>query len=342
MVVDRHRRDLLWIAVAAAALLGGVVAGGSGGPGRGTPATPPARDPVIAAAGDIACDPGSRSFNDGAGSRTACRQLAVSELLLDPAIDRVLALGDLQYHCGSKVAFAESYDPSWGRVKDRTLPVAGNHEYLTESDEPAGGRHTGCDASNAGAAGYFDYFGAQAGNPAEGWYSVNLGAWHLVALNSNCRRVGGCDADSPQARWLRADLAAHPAACTLAFFHHPRFSSGDHGSDPDYVELWEVLHARGVDVVLNGHEHVYERFAPQTPQGTPDDRYGIRQFTVGTGGSNHTGITTVAPHSEVREDTVFGVLRLTLHATAYSWEFVPEAGATFTDTGRAECHGPPA
>lgn len=339
-----RRRGLLWGAAALGAVL--VLVGVlfvTGRPGRsdafgGT-------DPVIAAAGDIACDPGSRGFNDGAGTRSSCRQFAVSDLLLDPAIDRVLALGDLQYYCGSKPAFQESYDPSWGRVKDKTLPVVGNHEYLTDTGATGTaetGTRTGCDAANEGAAGYFDYFGAVAGAPARGWYSLDLGAWHLVALNTNCSKVGGCDAASPQLQWLRADLAAHPATCTLAFFHHPRFSSGDHGSDPDYTPLWEVLHEGGVDVVLNGHEHIYERFAPQTPHGEPDARHGIRQFTVGTGGSNHTDITAVQPNSEIREAGAFGVLRMTLRPTGYSWQFAAEPGTTFTDSGAERCHDRPA
>jgi acid phosphatase type 7 len=342
--VSNRRRRVLWAVVAAAALL---LVGGLGF--VGTRATEPGRpealrdaDPVIAAAGDIACDPASRSFNDGAGRRTACRQLGVSDLLLDPAIDHVLALGDLQYHCGSKVAFQESYDRSWGRVKDKTLPVPGNHEYIAENDEPEAGARTGCEASNEGAAGYFDYFGAVAGDPAKGYYSVDVGAWHLVALNSNCSKVGGCEADSPQVQWLRADLAAHPTACTLAFFHHPRFSSGDHGSEPSLAQLWQVLYDGGVEVVLNGHEHIYERFAPQTPQGTTDDQHGIRQFTVGTGGNNHTDVVAVQPNSQVQQDKTFGVLRMTLHPTSYSWQFVPEQGTAFSDTGSAQCHDRPA
>lgn len=336
-------RRLLLAVISAIAVLAGVLVvvaarGGESGQ-RGAPA---AIDVVIAAAGDIACDPASKTFNNGEGSRSSCHQRRVSDLLLDPAIDRVLALGDTQYYCGGKVAFQESYDPSWGRVKDKTLPAVGNHEYIAENDEPENGTRTGCDAANEGAAGYFDYFGAVAGDPRQGWYSVDLGAWHLVALNTNCSQAGGCGKGSPQAKWLMADLEAHPNRCTLAFNHHPRFSSGDHGSDPDLVDLWNVLYQGGVDVALNGHEHIYERFAAQTPQGVRDDRYGIRQFTVGTGGSNHTKIASVQPNSEVREDGVFGVLKMTLHAESYSWEFVSEQGARFTDTGSADCHARPA
>lgn len=215
-------RRLLLAVISAIAVLAGVLVvvaarGGESGQ-RGAPA---AIDVVIAAAGDIACDPASKTFNNGEGSRSSCHQRRVSDLLLDPAIDRVLALGDTQYYCGGKVAFQESYDPSWGRVKDKTLPAVGNHEYIAENDEPENGTRTGCDAANEGAAGYFDYFGAVAGDPRQGWYSVDLGAWHLVALNTNCSQAGGCGKGSPQAKWLMADLEAHPNRCTLAFNHHP-------------------------------------------------------------------------------------------------------------------------
>lgn len=307
-------------------------------PGSGPSATASGADPVIAAAGDVACDPTSRSFRGGEGSGEVCRQRAVSDLLVDAGLAAVLALGDLQYYCGSEAAFRASYDRSWGRVKDITRPVPGNHEYIDKPKD--GGGATACDAGNQGARGYFAYFGAAAHEATQGYYSFDVGAWHLVALNSNCSAAGGCRAGSPQLDWLRADLAAHPQACTLAFLHHPRFSSGEHGSDPDYAPLWEVLHAAGVEVVLNGHEHIYERFAPQTPDGALDEATGIRQFTVGTGGANHTEVRTVAPHSEVREATAFGVLTMTLRPDGYDWKFVPTQGDTFTDTGTGRCHGP--
>ena len=295
---------------------------------------------MIAAAGDVACDPAHTSFRGGEGRRNSCRQLAVSDLLLGDDISHVLALGDLQYFCGSKEAFAQSYDPSWGRVKDKTLPVPGNHEYVADKDLPPDPEHTGCDASNRNAAGYFDYFGAQAGNPAKGYYSLDIGTWHVVALNSNCREAGGCKQSSPQLEWLRQDLAAHPAPCTLAFWHHPRFSSGKYGVDDDYTDFWSELYAAGVDVVLNGHEHVYERFGPQDPSGQPDPARGIRQFIVGTGGSNQSDFVDVLPNSEVRENTTFGVLRMTLHPDRYDWEFVAAAGGVFADRGTDSCDGP--
>lgn len=211
----------------------------------------------IAAAGDIACDPASGSFNGGLGVGLECRQRATSDLLVGAGYEAVLGLGDLQYEDGAFSKFGASYDPSWGRVKAVTHPAPGNHEYLT-----------------AGAAGYYQYFGAAAGDPAKGYYSFDLAGWHLIALNSNCSAVGGCGAGSAQEQWLRADLAAHASAtCTLAYWHHPRFSSGEHESDSTYQALWQALYDANADLVLVGHDHDYERFAPQrraalsTPQG---------------------------------------------------------------------------
>ena len=290
-----------------------------------------ASDPVIAAAGDIACDPGSQSFNGGNGSTTACRQKYTSDILVNGNFAAVLPLGDVQYHCGGYQAFLQSYDLSWGRVKDITRPVVGNHEYLT-----SGG--TDCTPANAGAAGYFNYFGASAGEPGKGYYSYNIGDWHLIALNSNCTDAGGCGPTSPQGKWLAADLAANEKWCTLAYWHIPLFSSGGR-AELNSRELWQILYDHDVDLVLNGHDHIYERFAPQTPDGLPDPLRGIRQFTVGTGGGNHTSLVSIAANSEVRNADTFGVLKLTLHLTSYDWKFVPEAGKTFTDSGTQACHG---
>ena len=290
-----------------------------------------ASDPVIAAAGDIACDPGSSSFNGGNGSSTACRQQYTSNLLVDAGLAAVLPLGDVQYYCGGYQAFLQSYDLSWGRVKDITRPVVGNHEYLT-----SGG--TDCNPANQGAAGYFNYFGGSAGNPGQGYYSYDIGDWHLIALNSNCGDAGGCGAISPQGQWLTADLAANSKWCTLAYWHIPLFSSGGR-AELNSRELWQILYDSDVDVILNGHDHIYERFAPQTPDGIADPVRGIREFVVGTGGSNHTSLATIAANSEVRNTNTFGVLKLTLRLTGYDWQFVPEAGGTFTDSGGAECHG---
>ncbi len=281
-----------------------------------------ASDPVIAAAGDIACDPADGSFNAGGGTATACRQGATSNLLLDGGLAGVLSLGDHQYSDGALAKFQASYDPSWGRARALTHPAVGNHEYQT-----------------AGAAGYYNYFGAAAGDPTKGYYSFDIGAWHLIALNSECTNVpGGCGPGSPQEQWLRADLAANPNSCTLAYWHQPRFSSGRHGSRAAYDAFWQALHAAGAEIVLNGHDHDYERFAPQTAAGVADPGTGIREFMVGTGGAEHYPDVNVVPNSELRNGDTFGVLRLTLHPGSYDWEFMPEAGQTFTDSGSSTCH----
>ena len=287
-------------------------------------------DPVIAAAGDIACDPGSSSFNGGNGTSSNCRQKATASLLT-ANLAAVLLLGDNQYYCGSLAAFNASYDLSWGAQKAITRPAVGNHEYLTQ-----GG--TGCDASNAGAAGYFAYFGANAGNPGAGWYSFDVGAWHLIALNSNCGDAGGCSANSPQGKWLAADLAAHRTVCTLAYWHIPLFSSGGRASSNSKA-FWDQLYTAGADVILSSHDHTYERFARQTPAGLVDPVAGIREFIVGTGGANHTSFSSTMANSEVRNSTTYGVLRLTLHATSYDWQFTPESGASFSDSGSEACVG---
>jgi hypothetical protein len=290
-----------------------------------------ASDPVIAAAGDIACDPASPTFNGGNGSVTSCRQKYTSDLLLNAGLAAVLPLGDIQYHCGGYQAFLQSYDLSWGQVKDITRPVVGNHEYLT-----SGG--TDCTIANEGAAGYFNYFGAAAGNPGQGYYSYDIGDWHLIALNSNCMDVGGCGPTSPQGKWLIADLAANPKWCTLAYWHIPLFSSGGR-AEINSRDFWQILYDRDVDLILGGHDHIYERFAPQTPDGIADPVRGIRSFIVGSGGANHTSLATIAANSEVRNTDTFGVLKLTLRLSGYDWKFVPEAGKSFSDSGTQECHG---
>jgi hypothetical protein len=281
----------------------------------------PATTQVIAAAGDIACDPGSPSFQRLRGAADACHMRATADLLtkVDPVV--VLTLGDNQYENGSLAKYRRSYELTWGRLKDRTRPAPGNHEYRTP-----------------GAAGYFAYFGAAAGSRSAGWYSFDVGAWHLIALNSECAKVGGCGRGSRQERWLRADLAAHPTACTLAYWHKPRFSSGLHGDDPTYTAFWRALYEARADVVLVGHDHDYERFAPQRPDGRADPAGGIREFVVGTGGKTHYGFRTIRRNSQVRNTGTFGVLRLALRPSGYDWRFLPEPGKHFTDAGHASCH----
>lgn len=284
--------------------------------------TPPAvsASPVIAAAGDIACDPASTYFAAGEGRDDRCQQRATSDLLLDDDVRQVLTLGDNQYEDATLAAFRASYDPSWGRVKDKTRPAIGNHEYRT-----------------TGAAGYFGYFGDVAGEPAKGYYSYDVGDWHLVALNSNCTKVGGCGAGSAQERWLRADLAAHPRACTLAYWHHPTFSSGSHGNNPSTVPLYQALQDAGAEVVLAGHDHSYERFARQTAAGVADPTRGLRSFVVGTGGKNHYAFDGVKPNSELRDGTSHGVLKLTLRPDGYDWQFVEAGTRAVRDAGSDTC-----
>lgn len=290
--------------------------------------------PLVAAAGDIACDPADPAYNGGLGTASACRMKATSDLLVAGGFAAVLPLGDNQYEDGALARYQASYDPSWGRVKALTYPAVGNHEYGT-----------------AGAAGYFAYFGSAAGDPARGYYSYDLGAWHVVVLNSNCAAIGGCGPGSPQEQWLAADLAAaagfastsgiagRPGRCTLAYWHHPRFSSGQHGDDPTYQTFWEDLYAAGADLVLVGHDHIYERFAPQDPAGNADPLRGIREFVVGTGGRNQTPFATLRPNSVARSSGVFGVLALTLYPNGYDWRFVPAAGGgSFADAGTGLCH----
>ena len=277
-------------------------------------------DPVIGTAGDIACDPADGRWNGGAGISGACRELATSNVLFGSNLAAVLPLGDNQYEDATQWKFMQSYDMSWGRMNGLTHPVPGNHEYLTQ-----------------GAAGYYSYFGSLAGDPTKGYYSFDIGAWHIIALNSECANIGGCRAGSPEETWLRNDLSTHSNTCTLAYWHRPRFTSGLHGSDDTYATWWFDLYNAHADVVLGGHDHDYERFAPQDDQQNPDPN-GIREFIVGTGGQEHEPFIAQAPNSQVFNADTFGVLKLTLHSTSYDWQFVPEAGGTFTDSGTSSCH----
>jgi len=260
----------------------------------------------------------------GAGDIADCKDLSGAEAtakLLVQIPGTVMAVGDLAYPDGSKENFT-CYDKTWGRVKSRTRPAPGNHEFHA-----------------AGATPYFDYFGLAAGDPKAGYYSYELGTWHIVVLNSECKDVGGCEAGSPQEKWLRADLAAHPSACTLAYWHKPLFSSGSaHGNDLTVKPLFQALFDNNADVVIGGHDHDYERFAPQTPDAAADPARGIREFVVGTGGKNHRPFVDPKPNSELRDATAFGVLKLILKPGAYDWQFIPEEGKTFADSGSGTCH----
>ena len=290
-----------------------------GTPPPGTPGTPGATPAATPQATPILTD----AVLVGAGDIGDCRnEHDEATAALIAGIDgTVFALGDNAYPEGSADNYAQCFDPSWGQFKARIRPAIGNHDYLTEE-----------------AKGYFGYFGAAAGDPTLGYYSYDAGAWHIVVLNSNCGKVkGGCSAGSAQATWLKADLAAHPTACALAYWHHPRYSSGHHGDTDSMRDLWQILDEAGVEIALSGHDHDYERFAPQDADGKASTD-GVRQFVVGTGGK------TLYPfehdseaNSEARTDSAFGVLKLTLHPTSYDWQFIPAEGGTFSDSGSAAC-----
>ncbi|HEX6288978.1 MAG TPA: metallophosphoesterase, partial [Herpetosiphonaceae bacterium] len=278
----------------------------------------PAASPVLVGAGDIA-------LCDSAGTPVASTRATAA--LLDAIPGTVFTTGDNAYNSGTPTEFQQCYDPTWGRHKTRTRPTPGNHEYGT-----------------SGASGYFGYFGALAGDPGKGYYSYNLGQWHIIALNSNCSALGngstsaGCGSTSAQATWLQQDLAANAAGCTLAYWHHPRWSSGAHGSSTAMSAIWQMLYDAGADVVLAGHDHNYERFAPLNGSGAVDTARGIRQFVVGTGGAALRSVGTLLPTSERFHSSTHGVLKLTLHATSFDWQFVPAAGSSFTDQGSGTCH----
>ena len=299
------------LSVISARCSGREVTGPSDVPKATTPFLPPrsdaafpveqSRPEVFVGAGDIAL-----CTSDGRHEETA--------RLLDGIGGTVFALGDNAYSSGSAEEYRNCYDRTWGRHKSRTRPVAGNHEY-----------------ESPGASPYFEYFGPNAGPYGVGYYSFDLGGWHVVALNSNVPVSAG----SAQGEWLRADLSASRATCTLAYWHHPRFSSGQHGDQGQMRDFWQILHDAGAEIVLSAHDHTYERFAPQDPGGFPDGARGIRQFVVGTGGAKPYPFTNVRANSEVRLSTI-GVLKLTLSAGGYDWEFVPVSGPG--DFGTGVCH----
>jgi hypothetical protein len=272
--------------------------------------TPPRRiststgDPVLVGAGDIAS---CTSSNDEATAR-----------LLDAIPGTVFTTGDNAYITTRKTRNPfPCYNASWGRHKSRTRPTPGNHEYDGEYLDD-----------------YFDYFGSAAGERDKGYYSYNLGNWHIVALNT----MIDAGPSSAQGRWLTGDLARNQRLCTLAYFHHPRFSSGPSPANRKSVQLWDILSSAGADVVVSGHDHIYERFVPMTADSRRDDRTGMRQFIVGTGGFSHYKLRRAASGSEVRNNNTFGVLKLTLRERGYEWQFVPVRGSRFTDRGSGACH----
>jgi hypothetical protein len=255
--------------------------------------------------------------------------------------DIVIPLGDNQYECASLNDFNQYYDPTWGRVKGKSFPAIGNHEYQTSTDSA-----NPCYNAATGAPGYFTYFGS-ASTPnqpdcrvnCQGYYSYDVGAWHIIVLNSICSQVGGCGLGSPEEVWLKNDLAAHLNLCTLAYWHYPRYTSGLSGTTftLGLKAFWQDLYNGGVDVILNGHDHDYERFAPMDPNGNLDTAHGIRQFVIGTGGKSYHSFTTIASNSEVRISNTFGVMKMTLNTTSYDWRFIPVSGGNLTDSGSEGC-----
>jgi hypothetical protein len=258
----------------------------------------------LIAAGDIA------SCDEEADGATAA--------LIAGSDGTVAPLGDLVYPAGSDATYAQCYAPVWGGFLDRTRPAIGNH-----------------DMQDDGGAAYFRYFGDRAGPVGAGWYAYDLGEWHVVVLNSNCEVIG-CGPGSEQDAWLLADLAASDARCTLAYWHHPRFSSGPHGDYGPVAPLWEAVALEGAEIVLVGHDHLYERFAPMAADGSADPS-GVRQFTVGTGGKALYVANRVAPNSEVLIDDAFGVLELQLAPDFYDWRFITIDGSV-ADEGSGDCH----
>jgi len=291
---------------------GGAAASGAGAsgapsvPGPSVPGPSASGDPVLVGAGDIAdCD-----LDDD--SATAA--------LVEAIPGTVFTAGDNAYPDGTAEQFKDCYGPTWGRFLDRTRPAPGNHDQNTQD-----------------LAGYLGYFGAAAAPDGKTWYSYDLGTWHVIVVDSSCDGVGGCGPGSEQGRWLATDLAASTARCTVAIWHHPRFSSGEHGDDPSVAPMWQALYTAGADLVINGHDHDYERFAAQDPDGRADGSRGIREFVVGTGGAALRPFSTIAANSELRAAVTHGVLRLVLHPTSYDWTFVPTIGE-FGDSGSGPCH----
>jgi peptidoglycan/xylan/chitin deacetylase (PgdA/CDA1 family) len=306
----------------------------------------PNPDPIIGSAGDIACDPDSPAFNNGLGTDTDCRAAATAGLLT--GVDAVLPLGDDQYDCGGLSAFEQSYGPTWGVKKAITYPVPGDEDWNT-----TGG--TGCPATPG--AGYQQYFGGSGGllgsplppvvnvNPATAYYSYNLGSWHVIALNTAPCATGTtsfCDAGSAQDVWLQNDLAHDTAPCTLAYYQNPRWTSnGTTGGHTDYQQIWQDLYKGGVDVVLNGDSHWYERFAPLNASGVIDNTFGVREFIAGTGGAGLETPGNEVPTSQVLNATTHGVIKMTLHNGSYAWQFLNDGETSFTDSGSANCHSKP-
>jgi hypothetical protein len=299
-------------------------------PASTTTPPPPTGDPVVVVGGDVACSPTDANYNGGNGVPSYCHSQATSGLISQINPSNLLMVGDGQYNSGSLSDYQNSYGKTWGQHKAKTNPAVGNHDYGT-----------------SGAGGYYSYFGNAASRQQSGcvkdclgYYSFDVGAWHLVNINSECSRLNGgagCAVGSPQETWLKNDLAAHKNACTLVFDHRPRWSSNSFAW-PDIAPLVSDMDAAHVDLLMSGHAHSYERFAPQNASGGSDPN-GIRAFVVGTGGAFFTGFSTIAGNSVVHKSNIFGVLKLTLHSNSYDWSFVADSSTPYSDSGtNATCH----
>jgi hypothetical protein len=316
------RRRLLALSACGATVAALLVAGG------GSVATATG-DPVVVIGGDVACSRSDANYNGGNGTTGYCHMKTTAGLVSQINPTAVLMVGDAQYNSGSLADYKASYAPTWGVFKPTTKPAVGNHDYGT-----------------SGAGGYFSYFGTAA-SPQQsgctsnclGYYSLDIGAWHIVNINSECARLNGgagCAVGSPQEKWLKNDLATHSNVCTLVFDHRPRWSSNSFSS-ADIAPLVNDMYAAHVDLLLSGHAHSYERFAPQSGSGGTDAS-GVRQFVVGTGGSFFTGFSTIVANSQVHKSNVFGVLKLTLHSNSYDWSFVADPSTPYSDSGTGSCH----
>lgn len=311
------------IAVAVVAAIGALLSLGAAGPPLAAIGTSPAgSQPTLAASASVPPEP---AILVGAGDIAACGSSGakLTAGLLDTLAGTVFAAGDLAYPDGTSADFADCFGPTWGRFTDRMIAVPGNHEYHTPGAEP-----------------YFDWFGGAAGTTGTSWYATDVGSWRVYALDANCDQVD-CGPGSEQLRWLEDDLAHEPRACVAAIWHQPRWSSGPHGDDPATGAFWEALYRAGAELILNGHEHLYERFAALAPDGTIDADHGLTEIIAGTGGVGHYPFLRTHPGSLVRDDSGYGVLRLELGDGEASWQYLPADASTFTDDGHLVCHGPP-
>jgi 3',5'-cyclic AMP phosphodiesterase CpdA len=280
-----------------------------------------ASDATTGSPGSVALVSGTATIV-GAGDIASCSGAGDSktEATINSIPGTVFTLGDNVYPYGSLSNFRNCYAPTWGTFKSRTRPVPGNHDYYL----------------TPGASGYFSYFGSVAGPSGLGYYAYNAGAWRIYALNSECSTTSTCYAN--QYSWLKSDLAANPHQCVLAMWHRPAFSTGPHGNSTRMAKFFQLLYSNGAEIVLNGHDHMYERYKPITPSGALDATHGIREFVVGTGGESLYGYKTTSSLIAVRNNTTFGVLRLDLSAGSYTWQFVPSGTGNFTDSGTGTCH----